>query len=238
MDKIEGTVKLTKKVKLKPRRSLKLSGRGNHPLNSKRVNVIIEPTGEEDGEYTVPSYSFLKANSKRVPIALRNMSCKTVVLNKGTVVAWLSPANVIPDMLAPKLEPVKLASCQLELPKGNGLENRKLELDSEVIQIGSLDEDQDTDEFKHRINKLFSKLNLSGCEQWTDEQQQAARDCIVKHHKIFAVEDNELGRTNLVKHTIRLDNYVPFKERYCRIPPHQYEEVKKHLHEMLEIGAI
>ena len=55
---------------------------------------------------------------------------------------------------------------------------------------------------------------------------------------IFAVEDNELGRTDLVKHKIRLDNYVPFKERYCRIPPHQYKEVKKHLGEMLEIGAI
>ena len=42
----------------------------------------------------------------------------------------------------------------------------------------------------------------------------------------------------MVKHKIRLDNYVPFKERYHRIPPHQYEEVKKHLGEMLEIGAI
>ena len=33
-------------------------------------------------------------------------------------------------------------------------------------------------------------------------------------------------------------NDTPFKERYQRIPPHQYEEVKKHLKEMIEIGAI
>ena len=33
-------------------------------------------------------------------------------------------------------------------------------------------------------------------------------------------------------------NYVSFKERYRRVPPHQYEEVKKHLDEMLKIGAI
>ena len=85
---------------------------------------------------------------------------------------------------------------------------------------------------------MFSKLDLSGCNHWTDEQQQQMRDCIIKHHKIFAVEDVELGRTDLVKHTIKLNNYVPFKERYCRIPPHQYEEVKKHLNEMLEVGAI
>ena len=31
---------------------------------------------------------------------------------------------------------------------------------------------------------------------------------------------------------------IPFRERYRRIPPHQYEEVKNHLKEMLEIGAI
>ena len=55
---------------------------------------------------------------------------------------------------------------------------------------------------------------------------------------MFAVDDLELGKTDLVKHEIKLDNYVPFKEWYLRIPPHQYEEVRKHLNEMLEIGAI
>ena len=42
----------------------------------------------------------------------------------------------------------------------------------------------------------------------------------------------------MAKHEIKLNDYTPFKERYRRIPPHQYEEVKKHLKEMLEIGAI
>ena len=64
------------------------------------------------------------------------------------------------------------------------------------------------------------------------------RDCIIKHNKIFAVNDLELGKTDFVKHVIKLDNYVPFKEWYQRIPPHQYREVRKHLNEMLEIGAI
>ena len=37
---------------------------------------------------------------------------------------------------------------------------------------------------------------------------------------------------------MKLQDMTPFKEHYRRIPPHQYEEVKKHLQEMLEIGAI
>ena len=47
-----------------------------------------------------------------------------------------------------------------------------------------------------------------------------------------------MGHTSMVKHQIRLDNYTPFKERYCRIPPHLFDEVKNHLKEMLEVGAI
>ena len=43
---------------------------------------------------------------------------------------------------------------------------------------------------------------------------------------------------SLVQHEIKLSNDRPFKERYRRIPSHQYEEVWKHLQEMLAIGAI
>ena len=47
-----------------------------------------------------------------------------------------------------------------------------------------------------------------------------------------------MGKTSVVKHKIRLDDYTPFKERHRRIPPHLYEEVKKHLKEMMDKGAI
>ena len=66
LQKVQGTVKLTKKVKLKPFQSLKLSCKGNNPLNTKRVNVIVEQLEDADAEdnYTVPTYSFLKSNSR------------------------------------------------------------------------------------------------------------------------------------------------------------------------------
>ena len=52
------------------------------------------------------------------------------------------------------------------------------------------------------------------------------------------MSSTELGKTDLVKHHIELKDYTPIKDRYRRIPPHQYEEVRKHLKEMLDIGAI
>ena len=65
-----------------------------------------------------------------------------------------------------------------------------------------------------------------------------ARQLFREYGKLFTLDDLDLGHTSVVKHEIKLNDYTPFKERYRRIPPHQYEEVKKHLKEMLEIGAI
>ena len=54
----------------------------------------------------------------------------------------------------------------------------------------------------------------------------------------FALNPLELGRTSLVKHTIKVVDPKPFKERYHRTLPHQFKEVRRHLKEMEEIGAI
>ena len=55
---------------------------------------------------------------------------------------------------------------------------------------------------------------------------------------LIALNLKEQGKTSLVQHEIKLSDKTPFKERYRRIPAHQYEEVRKHLQEMLDIGAI
>ena len=47
-----------------------------------------------------------------------------------------------------------------------------------------------------------------------------------------------MGKTNLVKHKIVLTDSIPFKEKYRRIPPQLFSEVKAHLQEMLDLGAI
>ena len=89
---------------------------------------------------------------------------------------------------------------------------------------------------EERIDKILESLNLQGIESW-NEQQQSARTLIREYQHSFALTLNKLGKTSLVQHDIKLYDKTPFKERYQRIPPHQYEEVRKHLQEMLDIGA-
>ena len=208
LDKVSGCVKLTHNVTIPALDTVQIYGIAHVNAHSKRVNIVTEPREDLD-EYTVPSYSYMRPGSKRAGVALLNLSNKLVVLKKGTIVATVKAGNKIPPMLAPKPH------------KGKELVSDKL-----------------PEKTPTRIEKLFSKLDLSGMESWSHNQQQQMRKVFEEYHHLFALEDLELGKTDLVKYVIKLDNPQPFRECYCRIPPHQYEEVRQHLKEMVEIGAI
>ena len=89
-----------------------------------------------------------------------------------------------------------------------------------------------------REELLFSKIDLTGAQSWDPALIEEAQQLFCEFAHIFALESTYMGHTSMVKHRIRLDNYTPFKERYCRIPPHLFDEVQNHLKEMIEVGAI
>ena len=85
---------------------------------------------------------------------------------------------------------------------------------------------------------ILNLIDLSGLEDWPEKLQQEAKEMLKRNAKVFSKDDMDMGRTNLVKHHIKLTDPVPFKEAYRRIPPQMYDEVKTHLQEMLDLGAI
>ena len=89
-----------------------------------------------------------------------------------------------------------------------------------------------------RLNELFSKLDLTGIQEWPDDLQQQVHDLMVEYQHLFALNDLELGKTSEVKHEIKLSNPVPFKDRYRQIPPHEFDKVHNHLWDILKVGAI
>ena len=89
-----------------------------------------------------------------------------------------------------------------------------------------------------RLNELFEKLDLKGIEEWSEIEQAEVHELLTKFQHLFALSDLELGCTSLVKHRINMNNPVPFKERYRRIPPQEFDEVSNHLQEMLKVGVI
>ena len=86
---------------------------------------------------------------------------------------------------------------------------------------------------------LLTRIGFGeGTKGWTDEQRKEARALLVKYSFLFAMDSMDLGKTDLVKHHIELTNYTSIKDWYRQILPQQYKEVRKHLKEMLDIGAI
>ena len=196
------------------------------------MNVIVEPDPNKDYESVIPihGYTMLKPGSSRVSIGLRNHSCCKVTINAKTIIAKVTAANVVPHSLAPNLEngdmleQYEACKQQLQDPENN------TQSDSPKPAKPKLTTEKE--------KLLFSKIDLSGAKGWDPELLEEAKQLFCKYAHIFALESLDMGHTSMAKHKIRLDNYTPFKKRYHRIPPNLFDEVKKHLKEMIEVGAI
>ena len=91
---------------------------------------------------------------------------------------------------------------------------------------------------RQRHGKLFDELDLSGLNSWTLELVDATCQLLVEYHDVFSLDPTELGCTHSTEHIIKVADNIPFKEWSRQIPPPLVEEVRNHLKEMLESGAI
>ena len=205
----------------------------------------MEQHKEGEGPYcAVPAYAFLKPGSNRVEVMLKNITARPITIKTGEKVTKIEPANAVPHMLAPQspgsMDPVvsKSAKAGLEAgTRGSSLKPRPRGSDKESDKIKA--EVDRTPLSAEQIEMLLTKIDFDdGTKEWTQEQKKRAKTLLTKYSFLFAMDSMDLGKTDLVKHHIELTNYTPIKDRYRRIPPQQYEEVRKHLKEMLDIGAI
>ena len=150
---------------------------------------------------------------------LQNLSGRTLKLKKWTNVAHVEASQVVPPLDSSVVQENTYGKATGNVPEENQSENSFEKNDG-------------------RLSKILEKLDLKGIELWTEQQQYSVRKLLKEYQHLFALNLRELGKTSLVQHEIQLSDKTPFKERYRRIPPHQYEEVRKHLQEMLDIGAI
>ena len=55
-----------------------------------------------------------------------------------------------------------------------------------------------------RENLLFSKIDLEGIQDWSEELKLKTKDLFREYAHIFALENIEMGHMSLVKHKINL----------------------------------
>ena len=95
---------------------------------------------------------------------------------------------------------------------------------------------------KERQKLLLELLRKEGrldkLKQWPLELALKFECMLMEHHNIFSLEQNEIGCTDTAEHVIELLDTEPFKERFQQIAPLLVEEVREHIQEMLDGGAI
>ena len=243
-----------------------LKGPVKNSVYHKRVNVSIEPLeAHKEGENkycAVPGYAFLKPGSDRVKVMIKNLTARVIKVQQGSKVASLEAANVVPHMLAPqetqspqtnvktmKSTNVEVSSKDLPTSSKNLKNDGRCATSMGVSDVAPSGDPIEVAPSKPEVDRmplsseqmkiLFEQIKFEeGTAEWTEEQKHRVKSVIEKYSFLFAMNSLDLGRTDLIKHQIKLKDYTPIKDRYRRIPPHQYEEVRKHLKEMLDIGAI
>ena len=220
--KIDSILRIAKDTTIVPFGTIEVKGIIRTPNHHKCVNVVVDDLLENQHCKDIgiaQQIQVLNLDQTKVPVVMRNLSCRTLKIKKGTKIAHVEASNIVPPLIssqAPENIPEQVA--------GNAPENKLLE---------NLPKEKED-----RGKKIFESLNLQGIEFSNEQQQQSAKTLIMEYQHLFVMNLSELGKTSLVQHDIKLDNMTPFKEQYHRRPPHQYEEVRKHLQEMLDIGAI
>ena len=190
------------------------------------LNVMMQPPYPEDkanlpvGLYIQRVYSDLKEGSQNLSTMVHNGTAKPIHLASARIVGRVVAANAIPDVIiSPELEE-KLAKEDGEKSTPLTTQQRQELLMKVLTENGSI-----------------GKLDGPG---WTPQTALEAKHLLMEFHHIFSLELNEMGCTDATEHTIELltGEDEPFKERFRHIAPHEVEEVRQHIQEMLDGGAI
>ena len=104
IDQIDYYVRLIRDVTIPTKQVHKAIGITKIPILTKILNVMAEalPHREEiKGVEAIPSYETFKQGGKRITFGLYNTTQEKITLKRGTKVAKVFAANVIPLMLVP-----------------------------------------------------------------------------------------------------------------------------------------
>ena len=71
-----------------------------------------------------------------------------------------------------------------------------------------------------------------------EEQCKSVRKTLLEYQDVFALTDEQLGRTEVVKHEINTGSAKPIKQRLRRLPHYAVDEVDRQVDDMLKRGII
>ena len=223
LDQVKGSVVISEEVTIPASQIAVVKGLTTITGHHKCVHVLVESSSKCTNVFILVNTSEVKPGNSDIEVIIQNRVAKDMKLKPGTKIGTVIAANIIPTMQVS-------SDLDVEGPEV---------VSSMLAQVESINILWDTSDWvRNDLNDILQKLNLCGMQDWEPSLQKAAQDFICKFACIFSQDDLDLGKTSIVKHSIEVNDPVPFKEWYRHIPPGMYEEVKVHFQEMLDVGAL
>ena len=154
----------------------------------------------------------------------------------------LEPAETLPGGIMLVKAAVSLDECNKVNVVLKNVTNRSIEIpprqrvaslqSATILEPSGLPQPDNVQQDIKEIPVSLEECNL------TDEEMEMVKCTLLKWKDVFAHSSTELGLAKDVKHSINLTDPVPFKDKPRRIPPAMYDEVKRHLQDMLACKAI
>ena len=183
------------------------------------TSMLVEPRQGVDHVNAIASWTVVDPTTKTCQVVLHNNSSQDLTIGACTVLGNLMEATT--SDAAIEGSTARVGAAQLSPEEGEGAPG---------VYSG--------EQIVERTESIWSRLHKEDWKDVPEDVQGLLKHVIMKNHQAFAVEKLEMGRTNIVQHHIELTDKTPFKERYRRIAPAQFEEVRKEIDDMLSCGAI
>ena len=90
------------------------------------MNVVIDNLPENQhckDKVVAQQIQVLKPQSNKIPVVLRNLSCRTLKLKKGTKIAHVEASSIVPPMVSHGMSKNMLGKEAGNAPKSTLLEN-------------------------------------------------------------------------------------------------------------------
>ncbi len=186
------------------------------------ANAVVEPLSTPlKGRLRVAT-TLVDASKSCFTIQLINPTDQGVSLMPRTCLGTVQPAEV-------------LAKEQLAFTVGSSEVVVSCALDADCQEVSSVTPSRAV---RQQSNQTLPERVLLTNFPGTDAEKREAGRIFREYADVFTHKGEELGCTSTVHHRIQTEDDVPVNERYRRIPPNQFEEVKEHLQALLEKGVI
>ena len=120
LSKIDNVLKLARDTTISPFGTVEVKGIMKTPNHYKHVNVVVDNLPERKhcrDVTTVQQIQTLKPGLHKILVVLRNLSCRTLKVRKGTKIAHVEVSNIVPTMVKQRLSENMLEREAGNVPK-------------------------------------------------------------------------------------------------------------------------